>query len=82
MFVCTQSGSVYEVDFRSRMLRRLGGTTKRGSMLVDGIWRGYQQVISRDGRLVFFWSTGPNEENIVMMSTTPVVAVSASLGLG
>lgn len=75
MFVCTKSGSIYEVDFTARMLRRLRG--KASKALVDGAWRIYDSVATANGRLTFFWGHGKQQ---FYMTTTPVIAVARSLG--
>ncbi len=76
MFICTESGSVYEIDFAKRMLRRLRGKATR--VLTEGAWKLYEHVIATNGRLIFFWGHG---EQQFQMTTTPVISVSSSLGL-
>lgn len=75
MFVCTKSGSIYEVDFTARMLRRLRG--KATQTIIDGTWKLYDHVVSANGRLTFFWGYG---EQQFYLTTTPVIAVARSLG--
>jgi hypothetical protein len=75
MFVCTKSGSIYEVDFTARMLRRLRG--KASQALTDGTWKSYDKVVTVNGRLTFFWGYGKQQ---FYLTTTPVIAIAHSLG--
>lgn len=74
----TSSGSVYQVDYTNKRVRRLQGngpaTDRQGP---DGQWKSFEDVVeTSDGALGFVWRVDTEPGRVVFRSTvtSPVVA--------
>ena len=81
MVYCTKSGSVYEVDHQSRMVRRVLGGRGDPKAFENGIWEKISKwTRSPDGRMTF-WTLIRGNSDTMYTITSPVEASAPVLGI-